>query len=103
MNLDYYSHSGPMARSTEDIILMQSLTAGKDIQDIASLPSPGIFDGKYNLKNLKIAWSDHLCGFDVEDDILTNLKESIKFFSDHGAITEYVELDLPDDLIDAAG
>jgi len=103
MNLDYYSHSGPMARSTKDIILMQSLTTGKHIQDIASLPSPEVFDGKHNLKNLKIAWSDHLCGFDVENDILTNLKKSIKFFSDHGAITEYVELDLPDDLLDAAG
>ena len=101
MNLDYYSHSGPMARSTEDIILMQSLTSGKDIQDIASLPSPEDFDWNHNLKNLKIAWSDHLCGFNVEEDVLNNLHRSIKLFTENGAIAENVNLDWPDDIIDA--
>ena len=48
-NLDYYSHSGPMARSVEDIILMQSLTAGLNNQDIASLPKPQSFDGNFDL------------------------------------------------------
>ena len=102
-NLDYYSHSGPMARSVEDIILMQSLTAGINNQDIASLPKPNDFDGNYNLKNLKIAWSDHLCGFEVEEDIINNLKNALKMFTDHGAIVEYVDLNLPDDILDAAG
>ena len=43
MNLDYYSHSGPMARSTEDIILMQNLTSGIHSQDIASLQKTGSY------------------------------------------------------------
>ena len=102
-NLDYYSHSGPMARSVEDIILMQSLTSGINNQDIASLPKPINFDGNFDLKNIKIAWSDHLCGFDVEDEILKNLKDSLKIFSDTGAVVEYVEPDLPNDILDAAG
>ena len=51
-NLDYYSHSGPMARSVDDIILMQSLTAGLNNQDIASLPKPSNFDGNFDLQNI---------------------------------------------------
>ena len=102
-NLDYYSHSGPMARSVEDIILMQSLTSGINNQDIASLPKPTNFDGNFDLQNVKIGWSDHLCGFEVEDDIVKNLKDTLKVFSDQGAVVEYVEPGLPNDMLDAAG
>ena len=102
-NLDYYSHSGPMARSVEDIILMQSLTSGINNQDIASLPKPTNFDGNFDLKNVKIGWSDHLCGFEVEDDIVKNLKDALKVFSDQGAVVEYVEPGLPNNMLDAAG
>jgi len=102
-NLDYYSHSGPMARSVEDIILMQSLTSGINNQDIASLPKPINFDGNFDLKNIKIGWSDHLCGFEVEDEIVKNLKDALKVFSDQGALIEYVEPDLPNNMLDAAG
>ena len=102
-NLDYYSHSGPMARSVDDIILMQSLTAGLNNQDIASLPKPSNFDGNFDLKNIKIAWSDHLCGFEVEDEIINNLKNALKVFSDQGAVVEYVDPDLPNNMLDAAG
>ena len=101
-NLDYYSHSGPMARSVEDIILMQSLTAGLNNQDIASLPKPQSFDGNFDLKNLKIAWSDHLCGFEVEKDIVDNLKSALNILTDLGAVVEYIDPDLPDNLLDAA-
>ena len=102
-NLDYYSHSGPMARSVDDIILMQSLTAGLNNQDIASLPKPSNFDGNFDLQNIKIAWSDHLCGFEVEDEIINNLKNALKVFSDQGAVVEYVDPDLPNNMLDAAG
>jgi len=36
-NLDFYSHSGPMARSVADIALMQNIISGPHNQDIASL------------------------------------------------------------------
>ena len=102
-NLDYYSHSGPMARSVEDIILMQLSTAGIHNQDIASMPKPEDFDGNSNLKNIKIAWSDHLCGFEVEDDIVTNMKNALNLLEENGATVEYVDLKLPDNILDAAG
>ena len=102
-NLDYYSHSGPMARSVDDIIIMQLATAGMHNQDITSMPKPENFDGNSNLKNIKIAWSDHLCGFEVEDDIITNMKNALNVLEENGAIIEYVDPKLPDNMLDAAG
>ncbi len=101
MNLDYYSHSGPMARSTEDIILMQAITSGINHQDITSLPKTPPFDYKLNLKGFKIAWSNNLCGFDVDEDVLSNLKKALEIFSSLGAIVEEVDLDLSDNILEA--
>jgi Asp-tRNA(Asn)/Glu-tRNA(Gln) amidotransferase A subunit family amidase len=101
MNLDYYSHSGPMARSAEDIILMQALTSGINKQDITSLQKISPFDYNLNLKGLKIAWSNNLCGFDVDDDVLDNLKKSLEIFSTIGADVEEVHLDLSDNILEA--
>ena len=101
MNLDYYSHSGPMARSTGDIILMQALTAGIHNQDIASLKLAEPFDYNLNLKGLKIAWSSEFCGFEIEDDIINNLNNALKVLSDLGAVIEKVDLDLSAEVLDA--
>ena len=101
MNLDYYSHSGPMARSVEDIILMQSLTSGINNQDITSLQNISPFDYNLNLNGLKIAWSNNLCGFEVDEDVLDNLKKSLEIFSSIGADVEEVHLDLSDNILEA--
>ena len=101
MNLDYYSHSGPMARSTGDIILMQALTAGIHNQDIASLKQVEPFDYNLNLKGVKIAWSTDFCGFEIEDDIINNLNNALKVLSDLGAVIEKVDLDLSAEVLDA--
>ena len=101
MNLDYYSHSGPMARSVEDVILMQSLTSGIHNQDIASLHKVIPFDYNLDLKGVKIAWSDNLCGFEIEDDVLQNLNNAINIFTDLGAVVEKVNLGLSNKILDA--
>ncbi len=101
MNLDYYSHSGPMARSTEDIILMQNLTSGIHNQDIASLQRNITFDYDINLNGLKVAWSDNLCGFEIENDVLKNLHNSLEILSALGADIEKINLNLPDEILDA--
>ena len=101
MNLDYYSHSGPMARSTGDIILMQALTAGIHNQDIASLKQVEPFDYNLNLKGVKIAWSTDFCGFEIEDDIINNLNNALNVLSDLGAVIEKVDLDLSSEVLDA--
>ena len=101
MNLDYYSHSGPMARSTGDIILMQALTAGIHNKDIASLKQSEPFDYNLNLKGMKIAWSNEFCGFEIEDDIINNLNNALNILSDLGATIERVDLDLSNEVLDA--
>ena len=47
-------------------------------------------------------WSDHLCGFEVEDDIVTNMKNALNLLEENGAIVECVDPKLPDDILDAA-
>ena len=101
MNLDYYSHSGPMARSTEDIILMQSLTSGIHNQDITSLSTKLGFDGNSNIKGLRIAWSDHLCGFKVDEEIKNNLQKSLRIFESEGAIIQEVDFGWSDNILEA--
>ena len=101
MNLDYYSHSGPMARSTEDIILMQNLTSGIHSQDIASLQKIIPFDYNINLNGLKVAWSDDLCGFEIENDVLKNLHNTLDILSDLGAHVEKIDLNLPNEILEA--
>ena len=101
MNLDYYSHSGPMARSTEDIILMQNHTSGIHNQDIASLQKNMPFDYDINLNGLKIAWSDDFCGFEIENDVLKNLHNTLDILSDLGAHVEKIDLNLPNEILEA--
>ena len=101
MNLDYYSHSGPMARSTEDIILMQNHTSGIHNQDIASLQKNMPFDYDINLNGLKIAWSDDFCGFEIENDVLKNLHNTLDILADLGAHLEKIDLNLPNEILEA--
>jgi len=98
-NLDYYSHSGPMARSTADIINMQELTAGQHSSDIASLPrpTPHVSDPKC-LKGMRVAMTTTLCGYEIDDDVAANFAAACAQLSDAGAIVEEVELGWPDTL-----
>ena len=96
-NLDYYSHSGPMARSVADIVAMQNCTMGQDPSDIASLPAPPPYDtAEAGLNGLRIAFSTHLCGYEVAQDVRANLLAALDLMSQAGAQVEEVELGWPD-------
>ena len=92
-NLDYYSHSGPMARSTTDIITMQSLTVGQHRSDIASLPKPPphVIDPNC-LKGLRVAMTPTLCGYEIDKDVADNFLAACNYLSDAGAKVEEVDL-----------
>ncbi|MFT7672939.1 MAG: Asp-tRNA(Asn)/Glu-tRNA(Gln) amidotransferase A subunit family amidase, partial [Gammaproteobacteria bacterium] len=68
-NLDFYSHSGPMARSVEDIALMQNVISGPHNRDIASLREKVTLwtHLKPDLTNWKIAWSMDLGFLEVDE------------------------------------
>jgi len=102
-NLDYYSHSGPMARSTADIITMQALTAGQHASDIASLPKPSTHVRDPNcLKGLRVAMTTTLCGYEIDQHVAANFAAACKRLSDAGAKVEEVDLGWPDTLPEMA-
>lgn len=102
-NLDYYSHSGPMARSVQDIITMQELTAGQDPLDIASLPKPPAHVADPTaLRGMRIAASTTLCGYEIDDAVRDNFQTACANLQEAGAYVEEVELGLPQTLSQTA-
>jgi amidase len=98
-NLDYYSHSGPMARSAADIITMQALTAGQHPTDIASLPKPPPHISKPDcIRGLRIAVTTSLCGYEIDNDVANNFAAACQLLADAGATIVEVDLGWPDDL-----
>jgi Asp-tRNA(Asn)/Glu-tRNA(Gln) amidotransferase A subunit family amidase len=93
-NLDYYSHSGPMARTVADCALMQNITSGQHVSDIASLREKielGL-DAPANLKGWRIAWSIDFGFYNIDNDVRANTIAALDLFRELGA--EVVEVDL---------
>ncbi len=103
-NLDFYSHSGPMARSTADIALMQNVISGYHNQDIASLRSEVQLDTENVLQDLngwKIAYSCDLDYFEIDESVKNNTLSAIAVLQNLGAQVEQVHLGWTDELISA--
>lgn len=102
-NLDFYSHSGPMARSVADIAMMQNIISGPDNRDIASLREKLILDYSPvdNLKGWKIAWSMDLDFLDIDDDVRQNTEQALEVFESLGVEVEPVKLGWDESIIDA--
>ncbi|MBT6204771.1 MAG: amidase [Rhodospirillaceae bacterium] len=92
-NLDFYCHSGPMARSVADTALLQNVMAGPHARDIATLKPKMTLPLEYkSIKGMKIAFSMDLGYCDVDKDVQKNTKAAIKKLRDAGAIVEEVDL-----------
>jgi Asp-tRNA(Asn)/Glu-tRNA(Gln) amidotransferase A subunit family amidase len=98
-NLDHYCHDGPMARTVEDCRLMENVMAGPHPDDIVSLrpklevpPPDGGVDG------WRIAFSDDLGGYQVDDQVRRNLDDAVEVFRSLGAVVEpaSIRLDMDD-------
>lgn len=103
-NLDFYSHSGPMTRSTADAALMQNVISGPHNQDIASLRSKVRLDSETvpeDLGGWKIAWSMDLGFMEVDRDVVTNTQSALEVFRSLGAEVEHVDIGWTDELISA--
>ncbi|TCT03134.1 amidase/aspartyl-tRNA(Asn)/glutamyl-tRNA(Gln) amidotransferase subunit A [Tepidamorphus gemmatus] len=96
-NLDYYSHSGPMARSVADCALMQNVTSGQDPSDIASLRERVVLDTAPppDLRGWRIAYSYDLDVYEVETAMREGLDRALAVFRDLGAETREVSLGWP--------
>ncbi|SMH38001.1 amidase [Mesorhizobium australicum] len=95
-NLDFYCHTGPMARTVEDTILLQNVMCGPDPRDIASLRPKLTLPTKYKpIKNWKIAFSMDLGLFEVDREVQKNTRAALDVFRSLGATVEEVDLGWP--------
>ncbi|MET1025745.1 MAG: amidase [Dongiaceae bacterium] len=92
-NLDPYCHTGPMARSIQDAILLQNVISGPSPTDIASLrPKLRLPTAYKPIKGWKIAYSMDLGFFEVDKDVVANTKKALSVFRSLGATVEEVDL-----------
>lgn len=100
-NLDFYCHTGPMARTVEDTILLQNVMCGPDPRDIASLRPKLTLPTKYKpIKNWKIAFSMDLGLFEVDREVQKNTRAALDVFRSLGATVEEVDLGWPKDALE---
>jgi len=103
-NLDYYSHSGPLARTVADCALMQNVTSGRDPCDIASLAEQVLIDPdeRPDLRGWRIAYSLDLGFYEIDDAVARATREAVRRFADLGARVEEIDLGWTEEVTRAA-
>ncbi|MGB8814276.1 MAG: amidase [Paracoccaceae bacterium] len=102
-NLDFYCHTGPLARTVKDAILLQNVMAGPSAQDIATLRPKLRLPMEYKpIKGWKIAYSMNLGVFEVDPEVQKNTSAALEVFRSLGAVVEEVDLGWTDEVM-AAG
>jgi len=92
-NLDFYCHTGPLARNVGDAILLQNVMRGPHPKDMASLRPKLRLPADYPpIKDWKIAFSMDLGFFEVDPDVQQNTLKALDVFRDLGATVEEVEI-----------
>ena len=101
-NLDFYCHTGPLARSVKDTIRLQNVMCGPSDRDIASLRPKLVLATEYSpIKGWKIAYSPDLCAFEVDCEVQRNTEAALDVFRDLGAEVTEVDLKWPHNVLDA--
>ena len=101
-NLDFYCHTGPLARNVKDAILLQNVMAGPSPLDIATLRPKLRLPLDYKpIKGWKIAFSMDLGSFEVDPDVRKNTLAACDVFRSLGATVEEVDLGWGDEVLKA--
>lgn len=103
-NLDYYSHSGPMARSVADCALMQNITSGQHVSDIASLREKITLDlqGPKDLKGWRVAFCLDFGFYEIDDAVRANTLAALDLLRQLGAQVAEVDLGWTKDQVRAS-
>lgn len=102
-NLDFYCHTGPLARSVKDAIRLQNVMCGPHPSDIASLRPKLVLPAAYApIRGWKIAYSPDLSLFEVDPEVRRNTEAALDVFRDLGATIEEVDLNWPETALQAA-
>ncbi|PSJ58873.1 amidase [Pseudaminobacter soli (ex Li et al. 2025)] len=92
-NLDFFCHTGPMARTVTDAILLQNVMSGPSPHDIATLRPKLRLPLEYKpIKGWKIAFSMDLGFFEVDPEVQKNTLAALDVFRSLGATVEEVDL-----------
>lgn len=90
----YYSGSGPMARTFEDMVLMQNVISGADIYS-PSVHKTDLLPLSYpSIKGKKIAYVGGMGIIEPTKDVQKAMEKAIKVFEEEGATVDRVKLDL---------
>lgn len=89
-NLDFYCHTGPLARTVKDAILLQNAMSGPIATDISTIwPKLRLPLDYKPIKGWKIAYSPDLGLFEVDSDVRHNTEAALDVFRSLGAtVTE---------------
>lgn len=92
-NLDWYNHSGPMARTVADAALLQNVLVGPHPADIATLRQKLKIPARLgDIKGWKIAYSIDLGHIPVDPEVRKNTLDAIEVFRDLGCTVEEVDI-----------
>lgn len=92
-NLDFYCHTGPLARNVADTVLLQNVMCGPHPRDIASLYPKLTLPAEYpDIRGWKIALSMDLGSFEVDPEVRANTLAAAQIFRDLGAVVEEVDI-----------
>jgi len=101
-NLDFYCHTGPLARNVSDAIALQNVMCGPHPKDVASLRPKLRLPAQYPpIKDWKIAFSMDLGFFEVDPDVQKNTLNALDVFRDLGATVEEVDIGWDHRVLDA--
>ncbi len=102
-NLDFYCHTGPLARSVSDAILLQNVMCGPHPKDISTLrPKLRLPQSYQPIKGWKIAFSMDLGFYEVDHTVQANTLNALAVFRELGATVEQVDLGWTQETLDAA-
>ncbi len=101
-NLDFYCHTGPLARTVEDAIILQNVMSGPSPTDISTLRPKLTLPTTYKpINGWKIAFSMNLGFFEVDPEVQKNTLAALAVFRSLGATVEEVDLGWTHETLDA--
>ena len=101
-NLDFYCHTGPLARTVEDAIILQNVMSGPSPLDISTLRPKLTLPTTYKpIKGWKIAFSMDLGFYEVDREVQKNTLAALDVFRSLGAEIHEVDLGWTDEVLEA--
>lgn len=98
---DTYMHYGPLARTVDDIRVMQSVIAGRHVDDIGTVAEVVDYTQVDDVRDWKIAYSLDLGYFPIDEEVRDNMMSLLDGLMKLGCQVEEVKLDWGTEVFDA--